>query len=271
MRFCGVLSAILLIGIILNPQSAPITSQIAYQGILTDNAGNPLADSSYNIEFSLYTDSAGGTPVWAETKTVTTRGGMFSHMLGSVISLEGLKFDKQYWLSVKKDGNQIGQRIRLGEAPYAVRAMVADSAARIDGRNITSKSIDSTKIADGSIGTNQISVIDGNKIAADFGNQTIKGRIGVIDSLSTGAIVNNRSVSSLEFIENGLSLSKKYIKSTYDATFTGTLYEVGGQYIRLATVSFPTPGHWYTATILATNSFFGIQHCTSAIISLSNE
>ncbi len=95
---------------------------------------------------------------------------MFSHMLGSVISLEGLKFDKQYWLSVKKDGNQISQRIRLGVVPYAVRAMVADSAGKVDGRNIISNSIDSTKITNNAITTNEIlnGTIKTEDVSSDF-------------------------------------------------------------------------------------------------------
>ncbi len=104
--------------------------------------------------------------------------------------------------------------MRLGVVPYAVRAMVADSAGKVDGRNIGDNSIDSTKIANnaittnkilnntiktedlssdliapmadsakwirptaitnGMIGTNQISKIDGSKINPDFADQEIK-------------------------------------------------------------------------------------------------
>ncbi len=95
MHFIDLSLTVMFFGILTNTISAPVTTQIAYQGILTDNAGNPVSDGEHTLEFDLYADSAGGSSLWTETKKVTTKGGMFSHMLGSVTSLEGLKFDGQ--------------------------------------------------------------------------------------------------------------------------------------------------------------------------------
>jgi hypothetical protein len=169
MRVISLAGLIVIAGIIYQIQSFPISSQIAYQGILTDGAGNPLKDTTYNLVFSLHIDSIVTTHEWTENKTVTTKGGMFSHMLGSVNTFDTLSFSRQYWLSVKRGGDEIGQRIKLGVVPYARRAMVADSsvmakgsdsakravfadsAGKIDGKNIIANSIDSSKIANAAI------------------------------------------------------------------------------------------------------------------------
>ena len=44
-----------------------------YQGVLTEPAtGNPVANDSYSIRFSIYSNAMGGSPLWTETQTVQT-------------------------------------------------------------------------------------------------------------------------------------------------------------------------------------------------------
>src|SRR5689334_15226716 len=53
-----------------------INRQINFQGKLVDNNGLTVADSTYTVVFSLYSVSSGGTNVWTETDSVTTKAGI---------------------------------------------------------------------------------------------------------------------------------------------------------------------------------------------------
>ena len=55
-----------------------------YQGRLTDASSDPVADAIYSVVFTIYDDPTAGTSVWTETQNVTTSGGSFSVLLGSV-------------------------------------------------------------------------------------------------------------------------------------------------------------------------------------------
>ena len=61
--------------------------QISYQGKLATADGSAVADATYSLGFSLYTDSVGGSIVWAESADVVTTDGLFSYQIGSVNNL----------------------------------------------------------------------------------------------------------------------------------------------------------------------------------------
>jgi hypothetical protein len=76
---------------------AAIPHLINYQGMLTDNSGNPLS-GSYNLTFKIWTDTTGGSSLWTETQNgVQVTNGLFNVILGKVTTLN-LAFDQQYWL-----------------------------------------------------------------------------------------------------------------------------------------------------------------------------
>jgi hypothetical protein len=111
--------------------ASPVSSQIAYQGILTDTKMNALRDSTYVLFFGIDTSLTTGSSIWTESQAVATKNGVFNIMLGSVTSLDTLAFDKQYWLTVKRDnGAPIGTKLKLNAVPYAKRALLADSATK---------------------------------------------------------------------------------------------------------------------------------------------
>ena len=61
-------------------QAASVSSQISYQGKISDSSGNPLT-GSHNFKFQLYTAASGGTLVWEQDQsgvTVTTWGSPIS-------------------------------------------------------------------------------------------------------------------------------------------------------------------------------------------------
>jgi hypothetical protein len=102
---------------------AQVPREISYQGVLTDNSGNLVADGSYNLTFHVYTTASGVSPIWAETQigVAVTRGG-FSVLLGAVTPLS-LPFNVPYWLAIAVNGSpELSPRVQFASSPYAVRA-----------------------------------------------------------------------------------------------------------------------------------------------------
>jgi hypothetical protein len=81
---------------------ADIPKLINYQGMLTDDGGNPL-NETVSITFKIYNDSLSVSPgdkKWEETQTgVEVVNGLFNVVLGKVSSLN-LDFSEDYWLDI---------------------------------------------------------------------------------------------------------------------------------------------------------------------------
>jgi len=72
-----------------------IPEEINYQGRLTDDAGNPVADGTYSMKFTIYAEPDGLTVIWESgTMQVTVYDGLFNVILdnidGSVFELTGI-------------------------------------------------------------------------------------------------------------------------------------------------------------------------------------
>jgi len=68
--------------------SAQVPVAISYQGLLSDNAGQPLANGAspenFEIEFRIYEEPQGGlASLWTERQTVSVFNGSFSTLLGT--------------------------------------------------------------------------------------------------------------------------------------------------------------------------------------------
>ena len=101
--------------------------QISYQGILTDEAGTPLPDGSYELIFRLYDKKNGGHTLWEEVQSVTCIDGLFNAQLGAFSALT-LPFDMQYWLGTTVNGgSELTPRTQLSGAPYAFSALRTQS------------------------------------------------------------------------------------------------------------------------------------------------
>lgn len=117
---------------------AEIAPLIYYQGRLTDENGNPLADGEYSVTFSIYASSSAPTPIWTSgEQDIKTAGGIFSYILGAVSPLPHSIFDDEVrYLGIKVGTDaEISPRSRLVAVPYAYRALKADSAATIANEN----------------------------------------------------------------------------------------------------------------------------------------
>jgi len=113
--------------IVVSSAAADIPKLINYQGMLTDDAGEPL-DGVFDILFRIYNAESGGDKRWEENHpAVSVDQGLFNVILGSESGGMNLDFSEEYWLEVVVAGEDM-PRIRFTSVGYAYRAGVADSA-----------------------------------------------------------------------------------------------------------------------------------------------
>ncbi|MCK4427372.1 MAG: tail fiber domain-containing protein [candidate division Zixibacteria bacterium] len=108
--------------------TAAVPHLINYQGMLTDDAGDPITDT-LNIEFKIYDSQTLGNLKWSETQTdVSIIDGLFNVVLGSVNPIDTLSFSENYWLEIKVGTEVMPTRLRFTSVGYAYRAEMADTA-----------------------------------------------------------------------------------------------------------------------------------------------
>lgn len=125
-RLIMTLAAVLLSGIITTAFAVP--PQISYQGRLTTPDGIAVANGDYAVQFRIYAESVGGTPLWTETNTVTAKDGLFSVILGTVNDIESVVFDG----SVRFLAIQVGATAELTPRTPIVSVAYAMVAGSID-------------------------------------------------------------------------------------------------------------------------------------------
>jgi hypothetical protein len=153
---------------------------LSYQGKLTDTFGLPVVDTTYSVNFRLYSAPSGGSSFWNETQTVRTREGLFSALLGSVTSIGSMPDAGAVYLGMAVEGGpELAPRLRIASAAYAylaARAAYADllqgkDTAALDVRYVNeaqANSITSVMIANGTI-----AAVDLNQMGATA-NQVLK-------------------------------------------------------------------------------------------------
>ncbi len=125
------------------------SSTVSYQGVLRDDALNPVADGSYAMEFAIYAVPDGGSPVWGPEAhpSVTTTNGMFSVYLGESTALGTLFADHSaLWLEITADTGDgfetYAPRVSLASVPYAQHAQNADDATTLSGQTFADHNAD---------------------------------------------------------------------------------------------------------------------------------
>jgi hypothetical protein len=210
-------------------QTSTVPVLLSYQGRVTDSAGNLIGSSTpvnRAVKFQLYTVSSGGTPVWAETQTVTISGGEFSVLIGNGTGISGLtgpsspaptpykkipeilnasgNTSAAFYLGVTvDDGNssttdaEISPRQQLVAGAYALRATVAESVASnaITTAMIADSNITTGKLADSNVTSAKIA--DSTIVTADLANNAVTA--AKIDTSSIGVW----SVSSSNVYRSG--------------------------------------------------------------------
>ncbi|MFH2055938.1 MAG: tail fiber domain-containing protein [bacterium] len=121
--FCGVLCCAAAL-------VAEVPSLITVQGFLANPEGAAVPNAEYNAVFSIYDVASGGSPLWTETRTIGTVDGVFSIIVGSGTPIPGDLFaNSNLFLGIRVEGDpELAPRQRLVTAPYAFRALNADTA-----------------------------------------------------------------------------------------------------------------------------------------------
>ncbi len=120
--------ATILVSLILlsSPVFSEVPSVINFQGRLTDETGLPVADGSYSVQFSIHTDSLiSATPaLWTETQNISTTGGLFAVLLGSLNPINSNIFNgSTRYLGLRIDGSpESAPRMAIVSTPYAMVA-----------------------------------------------------------------------------------------------------------------------------------------------------
>lgn len=86
-RFFPLLAAVAALAFASPARAAdPIGSIVSYQGLLSDNAGKPVADGNQSLTFTIYAD---GASVFTATQDVATAKGVFN----AFVNIGALTFD----------------------------------------------------------------------------------------------------------------------------------------------------------------------------------
>jgi len=117
-------------------QASPIEFPISVQGILSDENGKAVPNGSHNITFSIYNEASGGTRLWEESQSLVSSGGLFDTLLGKSkpIAPSILNDSPETYLGIKVGNDpELGPRIRLAYAPYAIQAVASYDSDTLDG------------------------------------------------------------------------------------------------------------------------------------------
>lgn len=162
--------------------NAEIPQLINYQGLLTDDTGQPVEDGTYQIVFTIYESEATPTGMWySGIQDISVVDGQFNYQLGSINAFPDTTFaDSTRWLGIRIIGNdEITPRTRLISVPYAFRVSTVDGATGgIISGNVSIQS-DLSVSGKATIGTGHTSAGDYTFIAGEnnsaTGNHTTVG------------------------------------------------------------------------------------------------
>jgi hypothetical protein len=124
-----VFSVTIILVFVAGPSLAEIPKLINYQGMLTDESGEPL-DGDFDLFFRIYNAPSGGDKRWEENHSGVSIGeGLFNVILGSKSGGVDLDFSEEYWLEIQVEDDTMPERLQFTSVGYAYRAMVADTAS----------------------------------------------------------------------------------------------------------------------------------------------
>jgi hypothetical protein len=123
-----ILSVLIILVFLASLGMAEIPRFINYQGMLTDNSGEPL-NGDFDLFFRIYNAPSEGDKRWEENHSVVSVSkGLFNVILGSQSDGIYLDFAEEYWLEIEVNNDTMPEHLQFTSVGYAYRAMVADSA-----------------------------------------------------------------------------------------------------------------------------------------------
>jgi len=137
-----IVSVLLLLTILPLTVYAEVPQRMNYQGYLTNPVGNPVADGSYNMIFSIYDVAVGGADLWSESQAVTVTKGVYDVQIGVSTGTNPFPanlFEGNRYLGVTVDtDDEMTPRQLLTTTAFSMHAADADT---LDGMDSTSFSL----------------------------------------------------------------------------------------------------------------------------------
>jgi hypothetical protein len=191
-------------------QVSPAPSLMTFQGRLTASSGNPVADGSYSLRFSLWDSLTGGTEKWNQTiTTVAVRNGTFAVLLSGV---PPEIFHSDLWLEMKIGTDPaLSPRQQLASVAYAMKANSVPDAS-IGTLQLASASVTTAKIASAAV--NRDKIADGAVVSPKIGQGAVtneKLANGAVDSskIADNAVterkIANASVTSAKIVSEAVT------------------------------------------------------------------
>ncbi len=97
-----------------------VAPKMTHQGRLLNSSGQPVTDGNYNVTYSLYNASTGGTALHSESKSVAVKNGLFSSDIGVTKAITPEIFAQPLFLEMVVNGETLTPRQELMGAPYAM-------------------------------------------------------------------------------------------------------------------------------------------------------
>ncbi len=178
---------------------AQVPNTTSFQGSITDSEGAIVQDGNYNLHFKIFNSATDGTMLWEEARVVSTSGGVFSTILGTVNEID-LPFNTQYWLEMSiEGGTPLSPRIGLTSSFYSLMSKsVEDSSITTD--KLKNNSVTSNKISDNSITTDDILP---DLVASINGVSNDGGNVDLLAGANVSIVPNNETNSVTISAENG--------------------------------------------------------------------
>ena len=109
---------------------ANVPSTLSYQGCLTDGSGDPVANGSYSIVFTIYDAPVNGDSKWTETQDVDITDCSFTVLLGSDNPIFDSVFNgASRFLGIAISGDpEITPRTALVSVPYSMKTSTIEGA-----------------------------------------------------------------------------------------------------------------------------------------------
>ena len=143
------------------PDNDRVPPVVRFAGTLAVAAGR------VQVTFGLYTEQAGGEPLWSESQTVSVdESGRYTAVVGSAQALPAALFvsGEARWLEVAVEGGAPLPRVMLVSVPYTLKAADADT---IGGRPLSAFVLAGDRTG---VGADGLTYVDARVIASGLGS-----------------------------------------------------------------------------------------------------
>ncbi len=185
---------------------AQVPQTTSFQGVLTDSEGAVVADGDYSLNFKLYNSATEGTMLWEETQAVSTSGGVFNLILGSVTPLD-LDFESGYWIEMSIDGGEpLSPRVELTSSFYSLMSKSVEDST-ISTVKLQDNSVTTEKLADGVITQEKLSPSVSIPPGGEAGGDLVGSypNPSIVDNAITSTKVADNTLTSDDIATNVIS------------------------------------------------------------------